>query len=127
MALPSWTGYLTEEAAVADPTLLNFDATNLHSLQFQVVTGPGSSRPYDFCVSGITWMAGATPVDVPIPTGTSTTGDTTGGTMGTMGGMGGTTGMGGMGGAGGMGGTSTTDAGSTTDAAGGTMAAGGSS
>jgi hypothetical protein len=134
MFLPSWTAYLTDEDALADATLLNFDASNIHSLQFQVVTTPGESRPYDFCVSNITWMSGATPVDVPVPTGdgaggASTTGDSTTATTtggGTMGGMGGSAGMGGMGGMGGSGGATSTDGATTTDAAGGTMAAGGS-
>lgn len=57
---PPWA-----EATVTDP----FDPTNIHSLQFQVVTAQ-SVRPYHFCVSNITWLdANGMPVDIPYGTG----------------------------------------------------------
>jgi len=54
---PSWSA-----ATVTDP----FDATNIHSLQFQLVTAQAATRPYDFCVTGITWIdAAGNPVELP--------------------------------------------------------------
>ncbi|HEY6726688.1 MAG TPA: hypothetical protein VI197_21790 [Polyangiaceae bacterium] len=56
---PSWS--MVEEA---------FDATKIHSLQFQLVTAQAATRPYDFCVSGITWIdANGNAVDLPWGTG----------------------------------------------------------
>jgi hypothetical protein len=43
-----------------------FDATKIHSLQFQVVTAQTATRPYNLCVTGITWIdANGNPVDLP--------------------------------------------------------------
>lgn len=43
-----------------------FDATNIHSLQFQLVTAQAATRPFNFCVTGITWIdAAGNPVDLP--------------------------------------------------------------
>lgn len=47
-----------------------FDATQIHSLQFQLVTAQTATRPYDFCVSAITWLdANGNAVDLPWGTG----------------------------------------------------------
>jgi hypothetical protein len=63
--LPTWTEY-SDLCVEADDCA--FDASRIHSMQFQLVTGPGAARPYDFCVSDITWLdATGAPVDVPIP------------------------------------------------------------
>lgn len=57
---PSWSTIETE-----------FDATKIHSLQFQVVTAQAATRPYSFCVSGITWIdANGNAVDLPWGPGT---------------------------------------------------------
>ncbi len=60
LKLPSWTN-------VVD-TMLPFDPTRMHSLQFQVVTEPGTAHPYSFCIADLEWFdeAGNT-VAVPVP------------------------------------------------------------
>lgn len=64
--LPEWTSYLSMCNGVP---YCAFNAAMIHSMQFQVVTVPGRTSPYDFCVSSITWLdANGVPVDVPVPT-----------------------------------------------------------
>ncbi len=89
LVLPPWTDY-DGNPDTDDASMYDFDPTSIHSLQFQVVTAPGETRPYDFCVSAITWLdADGNEVDLPwVPSG---------------GGEGGTGGAGGEGGEGGQG------------------------
>lgn len=49
MRMPSWSSF-------ADPDAVDFDPTDIRALLFQVVTGPGRTWPYEFCVSDITWL-----------------------------------------------------------------------
>lgn len=49
---PSWVGDTSEAYGAT------FDATKLHSLQFQVVTAQNKTRPYNFCVSNVQWIDG---------------------------------------------------------------------
>jgi hypothetical protein len=71
----------------------------------QVTTAPAAAKPFDFTITGATWIdANMMPVTVtPIPA--PMTGEGGAGGMGGMGGMGGTGGMGGAGGMGGSGGS----------------------
>ena len=63
--LPEWTSYLAQCNGVS---YCAFNAAMINAMQFQVVTQPGVTTPYDFCVSNITWLdANGAPVDVPVP------------------------------------------------------------
>lgn len=63
--LPSWASYTD---LCTGNTYCTFDSSRIHSMQFQLVTAPGETRPYDFCISEITWLdSTGAPVDVPVP------------------------------------------------------------
>ena len=70
LRLPQWTDF-DGDPDTNDQQLYDFDPTSIHSLQFQLVTAPGETRPYDFCISNVAWLdEDGNVVDLPwVPSG----------------------------------------------------------
>lgn len=64
LSLPSWSD-LDADPETVDADVFPFDPTQMHSLQFQVVTRPGNAAAYDFCLSNFEWFDAANAVVSP--------------------------------------------------------------
>jgi hypothetical protein len=68
----SVTGLIAPFAGFVQPPWGNpdlaWDPTDIHSLQFTVVSSEATAMPYDFCISGIQFLSASNRVvDVPVP------------------------------------------------------------